>query len=54
MKQSHITTPRTLSECQFFVGYSSAPRGIDHQDKVAMVGAAVSIVMFLASIFIWG
>ena len=53
MKQSHITTPRTLSECQFSVGYSSA-RGIDHQDKVAMVGAAVSIVMFLASIFIWG
>ena len=25
MKPSHLTTPRTLAECQFMTGYGSVP-----------------------------
>lgn len=50
MKPSHITTPRTLAECQF--AHNADPierfdRGFDLQDKIAMLGCAASIIALI-------
>jgi hypothetical protein len=46
VKQSHISTPRTLAECQWTTGYSSSrpPRG----DTAASIALAISIGVLLA------
>lgn len=55
MKQSHITTPRTLAECQFQTGYRPAmPRDLwaeaghlilSAAAAVGLVGAVVLVVL---------
>lgn len=55
MKQSHLTTPRTLAECQFVPGYRPAmPRDLwaeaghlilNAAAAVGLVGAVVLVVL---------
>jgi len=46
VKQSHISTPRTLADCQWTTGYSAAtpPRS----DTAASIALAISIGVLLA------
>ncbi len=50
MKPSHYTTPRTLSECNFSVGYSSAKPKRDPVDTLMIVGCCV---LYLALLVLW-
>jgi hypothetical protein len=47
MKQSHITTPRTLSECVFVTGYSRA-----HVSEPAFYRAGRAAVCIAACVLI--
>lgn len=48
MKQSHLTTPRTLSDCSFTVGYTSEPAARhDSADRVVMYASAIAAVTLL-------
>lgn len=54
MKLSHYTTPRTLAECTFEVGYAQGPaRRMDREDRLvitaSVIAAAIAVVMM-----IWG
>lgn len=48
MKQSHITTPRTLNECQFhYVGYAQARRKDEDYKLIDwVIYAALAGVLF--------
>ncbi len=56
MKQSHLTTPRTLNECHFTPGYTSA--GPQHDEptweRVAGYVLAVLIGIGLATVLFYG
>lgn len=46
MKQSHLNTPRTLADCQWTTGYSSAQP--TRSDTAASIALAISIGVLLA------
>ncbi len=50
MKPSHLTTPRTLNECNFTPGYVScrSGHGAPLWERIADVGLAVAIGLALA------
>lgn len=52
MKPSHITTPRTMAECTFTVGYTSGqPQQYDREDRIVM-WAALVVSIALAAILV--
>lgn len=55
MKQSHLTTPRTLADCQFQYGYTSV-RPMAHREpmweRVAGYALAVAIGIGLAVLLV--
>ena len=57
MKPSHLSTPRTLSECRFDVGYPLADphRGHDPADHIVFWGCFVAAtVAVLVMVFVPG
>lgn len=51
MKNSHITTPRTLAECQFTTGYASARR-----ERLIAWGetiAGIAVFAFIGVLLAW-
>ncbi len=46
MKPSHLNTPRTLADCQWTTGYSSAQP--TRSDTAASIALAISIGVLLA------
>jgi hypothetical protein len=53
MKQSHLTTPRTLNECHFTPGYTSAgPQRETIAERIAGYVLAVVIGVGLAALLV--
>ena len=54
MKQSHLTTPRTLSECHFTPGYTThGPERVSLRDVIAGYVLAVVIGVGLAALLVF-
>lgn len=51
MKPSHLTTPRTLAECQWTSGYPQAP--ISRRDRIGGVLLAVAMGVAAAALLVW-
>ncbi|CAB4136588.1 hypothetical protein UFOVP312_22 [uncultured Caudovirales phage] len=55
MKQSHLTTPRTLSECHFTPGYTShGPQNESMADRIKGFALACVIGCVLAAALFYG
>lgn len=55
MKQSHLTTPRTLNECHFTPGYTSeGPRRETVSERIAGFALACVIGIALAAVLFYG
>jgi hypothetical protein len=55
MKQSHLTTPRTLSDCTFTTGYSSyRPSRYEWQDHLVVWASAGALAALSVIVYIWG
>lgn len=55
MKQSHLTTPRTLNECHFTPGYTSqGPQDEPLWERIAGYVLAVAIGVGLAALLFYG
>jgi hypothetical protein len=54
MKQSHLTTPRTLDECHFTPGYRSIPARETFAEKLAGYALAIFIGCALAAVIVYG
>lgn len=55
MKQSHLTTPRTLNECHFTPGYTSqGPQRETTAERIAGYVLAVAIGIGLAAALFYG
>ena len=55
MKQSHLTTPRTLNECHFTPGYTSeGQRRETVSERIAGYVLAVTIGIALAAALVYG
>ena len=55
MKQSHLTTPRTLNECQFTPGYTSeGPQRETPAERIASYILALGIGIGLAALLFFG
>jgi hypothetical protein len=54
MKQSHLTTPRTLDECHFTPGYRSIPARETFAEKLAGIALATVIGIVLAACLFFG
>ncbi len=53
MKQSHLTTPRTLNECHFTPGYTSeGPHRETALERIAGYALAVAIGVGLAALLV--
>jgi hypothetical protein len=53
MKQSHMTTPRTLNECQFTIGYTTeGPRRETFPERLAGYALALAIGVGLAVLLV--
>ena len=46
MKQSHITTPRTLDACEFRADADPIERPLDHEDRIVL-SVCAAVLMFL-------
>jgi hypothetical protein len=53
MKQSHLRTPRTLSECEFTTGFPTMPRHERKNNPWLNVSLAVAIGVALAFVLAW-
>lgn len=56
MKPSHLTTPRTMSECTFTTGYTSVyrPTKYEWQDHLVFWSSAAAGAAMLVIFVIWG
>lgn len=56
MKPSHLSTPRTMSECTFTTGYTSAYRPTEYQwqDRLVIWAGAAAMAALAVVIVIWG
>ena len=55
MKQSNLTTPRTLNECHFTPGYTSeGPQRESLRDRIAGFALACVIGIGLAALLFYG
>lgn len=47
MKPSNLSTPRTMADCTFTVGYSSGPQRMDREDRIVVWGSAIVAAAFV-------